>query len=207
MGDGNNNIPPDSRVQDTQEDFENQSQDNAFRDSDMANNWGSNRKRTYDAYQHPDLEGIRQNQRIFEQSAATLQSNLGALNNLTIQALQNGIKVSDKIHIDAANDVVSERAASRKVADMAADGMWTDQMNPVTRGAGNDITGQAPVNDALGSTASIMTTMNNLTLQFTGAMGEMVTAIVGLANSQAAQNLALAQLIQNAKQGTAPAAA
>lgn len=206
MGDGNN-TPPDSKVQDTQEDFENQSQDNAFRDSDMTNNWASNRKRTYDAYQHPDLEGIRQNQRVFEQSAATLQAQLAGINNISLQALQNAVKVSDKIHIDAANDVVSERAASRKVADMAADGMWTDQMNPVTRGAGADITGQAPVNAALASSASLDTAFTNLTAQNGQLVAAFISAMNNLTNSNAAQAALIAQLIQNAKQGTAPAAA
>lgn len=199
MGDGNNNIP-DSRVQDTQEDFENQSQRNAGEQTDSQTAWQVNRKRTYDAYQEPDLAGIRQNQRIFEQSAASLQSQLAAVNNITVQALQNAVKVSDKIHIDAANDVVSERAAARKVADMAADGMWTDQMNPVTRGAGNDLTGQAPVNAALGSTASLYAVFGNITTGVTALAQSLAQSNVAITSTNAAMVALLAQLVENAKQ-------
>ena len=196
---------PDTQIPDTQEDFENQSQRNAGEQTDSQTAWEVNRKRTYDAYQQPDLEGVRQNQRIFEQSAANLQANLAAINNITVQHLQNAVATSHKANVDAADNVVSTRASVLKVGDMAADGMWTDQMNPVTRGAGNDITGQAPVNAALASTASLDAVYMNLTAQ----NGELVTAIIGLANSVATQNTAvtaaLAQLIQNAKQ-TSPTA-
>jgi hypothetical protein len=62
--------------------------------------------------------------------------------------------------------------------------------------------GQAPVNSQLASTASIDTVFTNLTAQ----VGELVTAVIGLANSQAAQNLAIAQMLQNSKQNPTAAA-
>ena len=162
---------PDTQVPDTQEDFENNSQVNAAESTEAQGMRNLNRKRTYDLYQDLDVSLARKLDAAYAQHFSNTVSSA---------------------------DMVAKQAIRH--ADVAADALWTDELNPVTRAAGNDITGQAPVNDALASTASIMTTMNNLTLQFTGAMGEMVTAIVGLANSQAAQNLALAQLIQNGKQ-------
>ncbi len=192
---------PDARVQDTQEDFENQSQRNAGEQTDSQTAWEVNRKRTYDAYQHPDLEGIRNAQRLFEATASQSRTELAAINNVTLQALQNAVKVSDKIHIDAANDVVSERAASRKVADMAADGMWTDQMNPVTRGAGADLTGQAPVNASLASTASLDTVYMNLTAQ----NGQLIGGFISMTNTLAETVALMAQLVSNS--GNAGAAA
>ena len=168
------------------DDFSNDSERNAAEQTDSQTAWEVNRKRTYDEYQDIALTSARRSQVNFDQ-----------LNNVALQALTNSVETANMIGKQAV-----------KHADVAADALWTDELNPVTRGAGDDLAGQAPVNGALASTASIMTTMNNLTLQFTGAMGEMVTAIVGLANSQAAQNLALAQLIQNGKQTSgAPAPA
>ncbi len=188
---------PDSKVLDTQEEFENQSQRNANEQSDSQTAWEVNRKRTYDAYQHPDLAGIQQNQRFIEQSSANLQAQLAAINNVSLQALQNAVKVSDKIHIDAANDVIAERAASRKVADMAADGMWTDQMNPVTRGAGDVLTGQAPVNSQLATTASLDTVYTNITAQNGQLIGAFISMMDNLTNSNAAQAALIAQLVAN----------
>ena len=202
MGDQANAIP-DSKVQDTQEDFENQSQRNAGEQTDSQTAWEVNRKRTYDAYQNPDLDGIRNGQRFFESSAAQLQKELSAINNITLQALQNAVQTTHKISTDAANDVVSTRAQVLKHADVAADALWTDELNPVMRGAGADLAGQAPVNAALASTASLDTAYMNLTAQ----NGELVAAVVGLANSVGAQNAAvtalLAQMVANA--GTAGA--
>ena len=168
---------PDTKVPDTQEDFENLSQKNAGEQTDSQTAWEVNRKRTYDVYQDFDVQAVRQ----FHNTAAKLD-------NISIQALQNAVETAN---------MVGKQAI--KHADVAADALWTDELNPVTKGAGNVLTGQAPVNSQLSSTASIDTVFNNLTVQ----LGELVTAVIGLANSQVAQNLALAQLIQNAKQGTA----
>ena len=163
---------PDTQVPDTQEDFENNSQVNASALSDSLFGHQSNRKRTYDLYQDIDASQARKLDAIFAQHLANT--------------------------VDTAN-MIGKQAV--KHADVAADALWTDELNPVTRGAGNDLTGQAGVNAALASTASLNTVFNNLTAQ----LGEMVTAIVGLANSQAAQNLAIAQMIANAKQSPTPA--
>ena len=202
---------PDTQVPDTQEDFENLSQTNAQERSDSQTAWEVNRKRTYDAYLHPDLEGIRLGQRYFESSAAQLQKELASINNVTLQHLQNAVSVTHKVNTDAADNVNSTRAQVLKHADVAADALWTDELNPVTRGAGNDLTGQAPVNPALASTASLDTVYTNITSQV-GLLVTMVTTLAqalaqsnaNISQSQAAIVAALAQIVQNAKQ--APAA-
>lgn len=183
------------------QDFSGTYQRDAEETSDSQTAWQVNRKRTYDVHQTLDLPVFVQAQRYFEASAAQTQKELAAINNLTVQALQNAIAFTNKVNTDSADNVASTRAQVLKHADVAADCLWTDQLNPVTRGAGNDLTGQAPVNAALSSTASLNTVFDNLTQQ----VGLMVSAIVGLANSQAAQNLAIAQMLQNSKQTPAPA--
>lgn len=156
------------------DDFQNESERNAGEQSDSQTAWEVNRKRTYDAYQDFDVQAIRGQHRMADK-----------LDQISLQALQNAVETAN---------MVGKQAI--KHADVAADALWTDELNPVTRGVGNIETGQAPVNSQLASTASLDTVFTNLTAQ----VGEMVTAIVGLANSQAAQNLAIAQMLQNAKQ-------
>ena len=166
------------------DDFQTDAERNAGKQTDSQTAWEVNRKRTYDVYQDFDVQAVR-----------AYHKHSADLDRLAVQAMQNSIETAN---------MVGKQAVRH--ADVAADALWTDELNPTMHGAEADMAGQAPVNAQLASTASIMTTMNNLTLQFTGAMGEMVSAIVGLANSQAAQNLALAQLIQNGKQTPTPAA-
>jgi len=199
---------PDTKVPDTQETFENRSQENAEEASDSQTAWEVNRKRTYDAYQHPDLDGIRSAQRFFETSAAQLQRELASINNVTLQALQNAVTVTHKANVDAADNVASTRAQVLKHADVAADALWTDELNPVARGAGDVLRGQAPVNAQLASTGSIDTVFTNLTAQTGVLITGFVTLAQSLANSNAAITALLAQMTQNAKQGgAAPAAA
>jgi hypothetical protein len=171
--------PPDTRVPDRQEDFENESQRNAAEQTDSQTAWEVNRKRTYDVYQDLDIQAARAAHKLSDK-----------LDNIAVQALQNAVETAN---------MVGKQAIRH--SDVACDALWTDELNPVTRGEGNVITGQAGVNNQAASTATIDAVFTNLTAQ----VGELVTAVVGLANSQAAQNLALAQLIQNAKQ-SAPAA-
>ena len=180
---------PRRNVADAQDDFDIDSERNAGEQTDSQTAWEVNRKRTYDLYQDFDTQALR-----------AYQGHSNQFNTLAVQAMQNAIETAN---------MVGKQAI--KHADVAADALWTDELNPVTeRGAGNDLTRTEPqlTMHRIASTANNHeATMNNLTLQFTGAMGEMVSAIVGLSNSQAAQNLALAQLIQNGKQGpTTPAA-
>ncbi|MBZ5621449.1 MAG: hypothetical protein LAQ69_22395 [Acidobacteriia bacterium] len=205
---------PDTKVPDTQETFENRSQENAEEASDSQTAWEVNRKRSYDAYQHPDLDGIRNAQRFFETSAAQLQRELAAVNNITLQHLTNSVQITHKINADASDNVASTRAQVLKHADVAADALWTDELNPVTRGAGNDLTGEAPVNAKLAGTASLDVAFNNLTSQNGQLVAGYVTMAQALSTSNAAitANLAgltaaLAQMVQNMKQGGgAPAA-
>ena len=165
---------PDEKVKDTAEAFENLSQKGSDEATDSQTAWEVNRKRTYDVYQDFDVQALRQAHRMQER-----------FDLLAVQAMQNAIETAN---------MVGKQAV--KHADVAADALWTDELNPVAHGAEAVLTGQAPVNSQLGSTASLDTVFNNLTVQ----IGEMVTAIVGLANSQVAQNLAIAQMLQNSKQ-------
>jgi hypothetical protein len=201
---------PDTKVPDTQEDFENRSQENAEEGSDSQTAWEVNRKRTYDAYQHPDLEGIRSAQRFFESSAAQLQRELASINNVTLQALQNAVTVTHKANVDAADNVVSTRAQVLKHADVAADGLWTDELNPVMRGSGAVLAGQAPVNAQGMSTGSLDTVFTNISAQNGQLVAGYVTMAQALSTSNAAitANLAgltaaLAQMVENMKQGGA----
>jgi hypothetical protein len=171
---------PDTRVPDTQEDFENESQRNAGEQTDSQTAWEVNRKRTYDAYQDLDLQAGR----AYLKHAAQMDV-------LFFQAAQNSIETAN---------MVGKQAIRH--SDVACDALWTDELNPVTRAAGNDLTGQAPVNAALASTASLDTVYTNLTAQ----VGLLTTMVTTLAQSLAASNVAvveaLAQVVANGKQTT-----
>lgn len=179
---------PDTQVPDTQEDFENLSQTNATERSDSQTAWDVNRKRTYDVYQQFDVESYRQSHRLAEK-----------LDNIAVQALQNSVETAN----------LAGKQALRH-ADVAADALWTDELNPTMHGAEAVMAGQAPVNSQLSSTASLDAVYTNLTAQ----LGTMTTQVVGLAqaimqsnvaitNTNAAMVALLAQLVQNAKQGGA----
>ena len=87
----------------------------------------ANAKRTYDAYQDLDLVLARRSQLQFDQ-----------LQNVALQALQNSVETSN---------MVAKQAIRH--ADVAADALWTDELNPVTRGAGSNLTaGAVPANRA-----------------------------------------------------------
>ena len=160
------------------DDFSNDSERNAAEQTDSQTAWEVNRKRTYDVYQDFDVQAVR----AYHHHAADLDR-------LSIQAMQNSIETAN---------MVAKQAVRH--ADVAADALWTDELNPTMHGAEAVMAGQAPVNSQLASTASLDTAFTNLTAQ----NGELVAAVVGLANSQAAQNAAvtalLAQMVANAKQ-------
>src|SRR5512142_543148 len=87
----------------------------------------ANAKRTSDLYQ--DLDTVAARQRHTE----TAQ-----LNNVALQALQNAVETAN---------LVGKQAIRH--ADVAADALWTDELNPVTRGAGSNLTaGAVPANRA-----------------------------------------------------------
>ena len=175
----NSDRPLKADVDSASDDFSNTDQVNAGDLTEQLANIRMNKKRTYDVYQDLDIAQARK------------------LDNIFATHLANTVNTAD---------MISKQAIRH--ADVAADALWTDELNPVVRGAGDVLAGQAPVNSQGMSTASLDTVFTNITAQ----NGELVTAVIGLANSQAAQNLALAQLIQNAKQSgpaapTAPATA
>lgn len=183
---------PDTQVPDTQEDFENLSQRNAGEQTDSQTAWEVNRKRTYDVYQDFDVQAVR-----------SYHKHADKLDTLAIQAMQNSIETSN---------MVAKQAIRH--ADVAADALWTDELNPTMHGAEAVMAGQAPVNSQLASTVSLDTAFTNITSQVIGQMGDLVTQIVGLANAVmqnqvalAASNAALvAALTGNPTSGTKPAA-
>lgn len=167
------------------DDFSNDSERNAAEQTDSQTAWEVNRKRTYDEYQDIALTSARRSQVNFDQ-----------LNNVALQALTNSVETANMIGKQAV-----------KHADVAADALWTDELNPVVRGAGDVLAGQSPVNSQLSSTASLDVVFNNLSAQ----LGTLITGYVTQAQSLAQSNVAitnanaamvalLAQLIQNAKQ-------
>jgi hypothetical protein len=87
----------------------------------------ANIKRTYDVYQDLDIQAARQAE--IEQTR---------LNQIASQALQNAVETAN---------MVGKQAIRH--ADVA-DALWTDELNPVTRGAGSNITaGAVPANRAI----------------------------------------------------------
>ena len=159
-------------------DFQNTNEDNAGDLSEQIAMIRLNKKRTYDTYQDLDLSLARKMDAIFAQHLANT--------------------------VDTAN-MIGKQAV--KHADVAADALWTDELNPVVRGAGDVLAGQSPVNSQLSSTASLDVVFNNLSAQ----LGTLITGYVTQAQSLAQSNVAitnanaamvalLAQLIQNAKQ-------
>src|SRR5512138_1989670 len=93
----------------------------------------ANIKRTYDVHQDLDIQAARQS--LIEQTR---------LNQIASQALQNAV--------ETANIVAKQ---SIRHADIAADALWTDELNPVTRGAGSNLTaGAVPANRASDVSAS-----------------------------------------------------
>ena len=87
----------------------------------------TNSKRTYDAYQDLDLVLARRSQLQFDQ-----------IQNIALQALQNSVETAN---------MVAKQAVRH--ADVAADALWTDELNPITRGSGANLTaGAVPANRA-----------------------------------------------------------
>lgn len=179
----NSDRPLKADVDSASDDFSNTDQVNAGDLTEQLANIRMNKKRTYDSYQNLDISLVSKLDNIF----ATHMANI----------------------VDTSNQ--SNKQAI-KHADVAMDGLWTDVLNPVTQGAGNVLTGQAPVNSQLSSTASLDTVFNNLSAQLATLVTGFVTQAQALAQSNAqmvannaAMVAALAQLVQNAKQ-TAPTA-
>lgn len=95
-----------------------------------------NAKRTYDEYQHAGLEHVRNNQRLFDQAAANLQTQLASINNITTQHLQNAVAAAHQINQNAIETANMTAKQAVKHADVAADAMW----NPVQQGTADTLT-------------------------------------------------------------------
>ncbi|MCC6366834.1 MAG: hypothetical protein IT165_25210 [Bryobacterales bacterium] len=96
----------------------------------------ANAKRTYDEYQHAGLEHIRNNQRLFDQAASNLQTQLASINNITTQHLQNAVAAAHQINQNAIETANMTAKQAVKHADVAADAMW----NPVQQGTADTLT-------------------------------------------------------------------
>lgn len=93
----------------------------------------ANIKRTYDVYQDLDIQAARQS--LIEQTR---------LNQIASQALQNAV--------ESAN-MVGKQAIRH--ADIAADALWTDELNPVMRASGANLAaGAVPANRAIDVSAA-----------------------------------------------------
>ena len=169
---------PDTQVPDTQEDFENNSQVNSAETTEAQGMRNLNRKRTYDAYQDFDIQAQRSNQRTLDR-----------FEQLAFQSMQNSIETAN---------MVGKQAIRH--ADVAADALWTDELNPTMHGAEAVMAGQAPVNSQLASSVSLDAAFMNLTAQNGQLVAGYVTMAQALADSNAALAAQLAQLTQNAKQ-------
>jgi hypothetical protein len=95
-----------------------------------------NAKRTFDEYQHAGLEHIRNNQRLFDQAAANLQTQLASINNITTQHLQNAVAAAHQINQNAIESANMTAKQAVKHADVAADAMW----NPIQQGTADVVT-------------------------------------------------------------------
>ncbi len=93
----------------------------------------ANIKRTYDVYQDLDIQSARQS--LVEQTR---------LNQIASQALQNAVETANMVG-----------KQSIRHADIAADALWTDELNPVMRASGANIAaGAVPANRAIDVSAA-----------------------------------------------------
>lgn len=138
---------------DTQEEFENQSQANAFRTSDMADNWASNRKRTYDEFQDISLTSSRRS-----------QSHYDDLNSRTLNSYDQLLMLQSKINESHFADLNDYKARIKSIdsdrARYADDANYVtryDLSNPMTTGAADNLrAGAVPSNritDTVGAVA------------------------------------------------------
>jgi len=129
--------PPDTKVQDTQEEFENQSQLNANMASDAGFGWQSNRKRTYDAYQDVDLTAARRSQGHLDDLQSRTLNSFDVL--LTLQS-----KINED-HFSGVNDLRQRlRSLENDRARYADDSNYVtkyDLSNPVATAAGDTLRG------------------------------------------------------------------
>lgn len=177
--------PLEADVDSASDDFSNTDQVNAGDLTEQIAMIRMNKKRTADLYQDLDISQARRLDAIFSTHLA------------------NTVNTAD---------MISKQAIRH--SDVAADALWTDELNPVVRGAGDVLAGQAPVNSQGMSTASLDAIFTNLSSQVATLITGNVTMAQALAQSNAqmvadnaAMVAALAQLVQNAKQAPTPASA
>lgn len=111
-----------------------------------------NAKRTADLAQTIDIGTIKQHQDLYVSAVSQLQKELAAINQVTLQALQNSVEATD---LHNKNTVETIHAANKQKAehsDLAHDSFW----NPVSAGAGMNLTaGAAPANRITDTTGAV----------------------------------------------------
>lgn len=112
----------------------------------------ANAKRTFDAYQHAGLEHVHNNQRLFDQAAANLQTQLASINSITTQHLQNAVAAAQQTNQNIISTSDMQAKQYLKHSDLAADSYW----NPVSAGAGMNLTaGAVPANRFVDTTGAV----------------------------------------------------
>lgn len=87
--------------------------------------WQGNIKRTYDAYQHAELEGIHNSRVHFDRAMSSAQTHDNNLNNVALQALQNAVETANMVgkqavaHRDIATSETWSRLESSDLAETA----------------------------------------------------------------------------------------
>jgi RNA 3'-terminal phosphate cyclase len=147
----------------------------------------ANIKRTYDVYQDLDIQAARQAQ--VEQTR---------LNQIANQALQNAVETAN---------MVGKQAIRH--ADVAADALWTDELNPVTRGSGANLTaGSVPANRATdvaaaGAGVSAEAVAAAVAKQVDASVTPVIAALQQIVQALATATTAIGNVVNQAQPKTA----
>ena len=166
MGD---NPIPDTKVPDTQEFFENQSETNAL-----------NAKRTFDEFQDISLAAARRSQVNFDQ-----------LNTVSLRALNNSVDLQAQINQRIVQSMDDRAVEMRSLwsdrcrhADVANYETWYDLGNPVTTGSGDALRSASytPNRATDTATAGVAATVPaSADVRLIDTVGQLVTQVAGLA--------------------------
>jgi hypothetical protein len=94
-----------------------------------------NQKRTYDAYQHAELEQLRLQNQYLQKVLSDAQKNSNALDSIVAQAIQNAVTVANMVAQSSASTFDMTGKQALRQGDVAAKVQW----NPVTEASGNAI--------------------------------------------------------------------
>lgn len=94
--------------------------------ADQAAAWMTNRKRTYDEYQHESLESIRRNRSYVDKIVTDAENHDNDVRNIATQALQNAVETANMIGKQAVRH-----------GDVAIDRQWNvDEVSTLTAKSG-----------------------------------------------------------------------